>query len=119
MADRNICINLLRILITISLAAVFVYVVIERQYVYDQIGIFTKWMAIHPYLGPFTLSTVMMLGEIFFLPGSLLTIGAGFAFKRAYNHSEFALVVGSISAWVGISIGAVITMLLGRFVFKE
>ena len=119
MAESNSLKSILRIIITIILAVVFIWVIVERQYVYDQISVFTKWMAQHPVGGPFMLSLVMCLGEIFFLPGSLLTIGAGFAFKQAYIHTHYALIVGSISAWIGISIGAIITMLLGRFVFKE
>ena len=80
---------------------------------------FIEWMTANPVGGPFALSVVMCLGEIFFLPGSLLTVGAGFAFKKAYGNTQYAVIVGSLSTWVGISVGAVITMLLGRFVFKN
>ena len=69
--------------------------------------------------GPFSLSFAFMLGEVFFIPGSLLTIGAGFAFKRAYMSTSFALMYGSVACWLGASVGAIITMLLGRFVFHD
>jgi len=66
------------------LVGVFVYVIIERDLIYQQIEVFIKWLAENPVEGPWILTLVVCLGEIFFLPGSLLCIGAGFAFKRAY-----------------------------------
>jgi uncharacterized membrane protein YdjX (TVP38/TMEM64 family) len=64
-------------------------------------------------------SALVMVAEILFLPSTLLTVAAGFAFKKSYKSHEFSIFVGTVSGWVGISLGAIITMALGRFVFQE
>ena len=120
MKDGNkVCKTILKLLVITIFITVFIIVVVQRQNIYDRISLFTNWMSKHAVLGPFVLSVVIMLGEVFFIPGTLLKMGAGYAFKRAYKDTVHAIVIGSVSAWTGISIGAVITMLLGRFVFKE
>lgn len=53
------------------------------------------------------------------MPGSILTLGAGFAFKQAYDSVGKALLIGVPAVWLGASIGAAISMLMGRFVFQE
>jgi uncharacterized membrane protein YdjX (TVP38/TMEM64 family) len=47
-----------------------------------------------------------------------LCIGAGFAFKRAYLEFQYTMVVGSITCTGGAMVGAIITFLLGRYVFQ-
>ena len=53
------------------------------------------------------------------MPGSILTIGAGLAFKQAYGQTWKALLVGMAAVWVGASVGGTIAFFLGRFVFKD
>ena len=115
----NLCQNILKLRIVAIFVTVFVVVIIEREYICERISVFSAWMVLHPVLGPFVLSVVIMLGEVFFIPGTLLKIGAGYAFKSAYKNIGHAILIGSLSAWLGISFGAILTFMLGRFVFKE
>jgi len=80
---------------------------------------FVNWVKDHPLAGPFALSGVYVFCTVLFIPGSILTLGAGFAFKQAYKSTWHALAVGSAAVWVGASVGAAIAMVLGRFVFKD
>ena len=48
-----------------------------------------------------------------------MTLGAGWAFYQAYNSTWIALVVGTISVWIGAEIGSCIAFLLGKFVFRS
>ena len=57
-----------------------------------------------------------MVFTVLMVPGSLLTLGAGFAFKKAYGSTLHAVLIGSLSVWVGASTGDIIAMLIGRFV---
>ena len=86
---------------------------------YEKLEDFTSWMQKNPVEAPFILTFAMMIGEILFIPGSILKTGAGYAFKMAYKKQGYAIMVGSASAWIGISLGAIVTLLLGRFVFKH
>lgn len=99
------------------LIAVFIFVIVERDWIHDRIGEFSDWLALNPVAGPFVLAGILALGEVFFIPSSLLTILAGFAFEKAYTNHKYAVVIGTLSSWIGVSFGAIITMGLGRFVF--
>lgn len=114
---NTICKTTLRCLVFLTLVAVFIFAIVERDWIYDRVGDFTNWLKLNPVAGPFVLAAILALGEIFFIPSSLLTVLAGFAFEKAYTHHKYAIIVGTISAWFGISLGALITMGLGRFVF--
>ena len=111
--------NLLRIAISVFLFSMFVYVIVKRQSVYDKSEEYINWMSEHKVEGPFALSFMVMLGEIFFIPSSILTVGAGFALRRSFGNTAFALLYGTIACWLGASIGAIISMLLGRFVLHD
>ena len=70
-------------------------------------------------LGPLILVAVYALCAVMFVPGSILTLGAGFAFKQAYYSTWKAVLIGTPAVWLGASIGACIAMLLGRFVLRD
>jgi uncharacterized membrane protein YdjX (TVP38/TMEM64 family) len=69
--------------------------------------------------GSFLLMAVYALGTIMFVPGSILTWGAGFAFKYALGDLWKAMLLGSIVVWVGASIGDTCCFLLSRFIFRD
>ena len=117
--NDSTCQKCFKALIALTLFGVFCTVISERSFIYDKIGLFIGWMSEHKVLGPLILCFAVMLGEVFFLPGSMLCIGAGFAFKRAYGELRFAMVVGSTACVIGASVGAILTMLLGRYVFRN
>lgn len=52
------------------------------------------------------------------IPGSILTVGAGWAFQQAYNSTGVALVIGTLSVFIGAWIGSVLAFLLGKYVFR-
>jgi uncharacterized membrane protein YdjX (TVP38/TMEM64 family) len=60
--------------------------------------------------GPVLLVIIYILGCLLFLPGSLLTIGAGFI---------FGLVVGTITVSIGSTLGAGAAFLLARTVLRK
>lgn len=51
------------------------------------------------------------------MPGSVLTLGAGFVFKAALGN--IGILVSIIVVFIGASIGAVIAFLIARYVLRE
>ena len=58
------------------------------------------------------------LATILFVPGSILTLGAGFAFSAALGLG-WGVVLGSASVFVGAALGAIAAFLLARFLLRE
>ena len=67
---------ILLFLITIIIC-LFCYSKEVSQFLQD----FVLWIKNHPVAGPFALAFVYILCAVLFVPGSILTLGAGFAFK--------------------------------------
>lgn len=59
------------------------------------------------------------MATLFFLPGSLLTLGAGVALQAALENTGLAILVGTIGIFVGAWIGSNLAMLLGRYLFRD
>ena len=94
-------------------------IITKRECVNWYIQEFIEWLEENPLSGPFVLSIIYIFCSILFVPGSILTLGAGFAFNQAYKSLIKAIFVGFVSVWIGASIGSCISMLLGRFVFID
>lgn len=71
---------------------------------------FLEWSRGLGVWGPICLAGLYVVGCVLFLPGSLLTLGAGFA---------FGLVRGLLAVMVGAEIGAAAAFLLGRTVARR
>lgn len=52
------------------------------------------------------------------IPGSILTLGAGFVFAKAFGLGR-GVVLGSLSVFLGASLGAMIAFLFGRYLFRD
>ena len=61
-------------------------------------------------LGPIFVALFYIVACVFLLPGSVLTLGAGFL---------FGVPVGLVSAWMGATLGACAAFLLGRTLARD
>jgi uncharacterized membrane protein YdjX (TVP38/TMEM64 family) len=59
--------------------------------------------------GPVLVAVIYVPATLLFLPGWILTLGAGYA---------FGLVKGGIAVWVGANVGAAASFLVGRYVAR-
>ena len=59
-----------------------------------------------------------MFATVLFIPGSILTLGAGFVFSMAFGLGA-GVVLGTISVFFGASFGAIIAFTLGRYLLKD
>ncbi|MCX5873608.1 MAG: VTT domain-containing protein [Deltaproteobacteria bacterium] len=60
--------------------------------------------------GPIFLAGFYVLAAVLFLPGSALTLGAGFL---------FGVPVGALTVWVGANLGACAAFLVGRTIARD
>jgi len=84
----------------------------------EGIATFLTWIGDHTVAGFFVFSLAYVLATILFVPGSLLTIGAGAAFGAALGLGVGTLVA-FLSVWLGASIGCCIAMPLGRYLLRD
>lgn len=71
---------------------------------------FLEWVNTLGVWGPAVVVLFYIVACIFWLPGSLITIGAGFA---------FGVVWGTVTVSVGSTLGAVAAFLVGRFIARD
>lgn len=80
---------------------------------------FFGWLGDHPGEGICAFILLYAFATAFlFIPASILTIGAGYAFGMAVGDG-LGLVLASLSVFLGASIGSVWAFLLGRYIFKD
>jgi uncharacterized membrane protein YdjX (TVP38/TMEM64 family) len=63
-------------------------------------------------------SLVYFVATVLFIPASILTLGAGFVFAAAFGLGG-GIILGTISVFVGASLGAIASFLLGRYLLRD
>lgn len=58
------------------------------------------------------------MATVLFIPGSVLTLGAGFVFAAAFGLGG-GLVLGTAAVFVGASLGACMSFLLARYLLRD
>ena len=79
---------------------------------------FLEWVEENPSLGAIAFAAVYVFTTVCFIPGLLLTLGSGLVFGRALGIG-LGVLVGTVSVFIGATVGAIISFILGRFVFKD
>jgi uncharacterized membrane protein YdjX (TVP38/TMEM64 family) len=96
-----------------------VLAVIYQEEVSEATQNFLEWIRKHPVSGPLVLVLFFIVAVVLCVPGSLMAVGAGWAFQHAYQKTWLAMLIGSSSVWLGAWVGSNIAMLLGRFVLRD
>lgn len=79
---------------------------------------FLAWIEENPVIGIFAFIGVYFVATVFFIPGSILTLGAGFVFANAFGLG-LGVALGVLAVFVGASAGACAAFLLGRYLFRD
>ena len=87
-------------------------------YINEALTAFLDWVEDNIVAGTFAFAGVYVVCTVLFIPGSLLTLGAGYVFSRAVGQG-WGILLGTLSVWVGATIGACLAFLLGRFVLRD
>lgn len=108
--------------IALFLLAFIVFVVLDstigQGWVGSAVDSFLEWIEENPVPGIFVFVVVYFVATVFFVPGSILTLGAGFVFANAFGLGA-GVVLGSLAVFVGASAGALASFVLGRFLLRD
>ena len=89
------------------------------RFLEQAVNSFVEWLALHPVAGVGAVILVYIVATVCFVPGSLITVGVGFAFGRAFDSVVVAVALASTAVFVGASLGSLCCLLLGRYLFRE
>jgi uncharacterized membrane protein YdjX (TVP38/TMEM64 family) len=69
-----------------------------------------KWVASLGYVGGLVFMLIYIVATVVFIPGSVLTLGAGVL---------FGVILGSVYVFVGATLGAIAAFLIGRYLVRN
>lgn len=110
-----------KLIVGILLLAFIVFVIVDSlttRYVSGAVQDFLEWIEGNPVAGIFLFVIVYFIATVFFIPGSLLTLGAGFVFASAFGLG-FGVLLGTLVVGTGASLGALAAFLLGRYLLRD
>ena len=91
---------------------------LTNQFIKTGIEDFLEWMEGHPVGGLFCFILLLCLTTMLFVPGALMTFGAGYVFGQAFGLG-IGVALGCFAVFVGACSGAIISFLLGRFLLRD
>jgi uncharacterized membrane protein YdjX (TVP38/TMEM64 family) len=98
-----------RLLLLLALAVVVGLIVANPDWLQRELHGFLQWVQSLGWWGPVVLAAAYTPACLFFVPGSLLSLAAGFA---------FGVVVGTVTVSLGSVIGASAAFFAGRFLLR-
>jgi len=108
-------------IVALILVAFVVFVILDstigQGWIRDGVDTFLEWIEDNPVPGLFVFVVVYFVATVFFIPGSILTLGAGFVFANAFGLGP-GVLLGTLSVFIGASAGAIAAFLLGRFLLR-
>ena len=110
-----------KIAVGLVLLSVIIFVIVDSlttKHIQRGFQTFLEWIETNIVAGTFAFMLVYFLATIAFVPGSILTLGSGFVFGKAVGLGPgVALATGAV--FVGASLGAIVSFLLGRYLLKD
>lgn len=111
----------LKLSITLILVGFIIFVIVDStqdQYVRSGMQSFLSWMEDNPTAGVFAFMFVYFAATVLFIPGSILTLGAGFVFANIYGLGV-GVLIGTAVVFIGASLGSIAAFFLGRYLFRD
>lgn len=110
-----------RIILGLILLGFIIFVIVDSTttgYLRSGINIALQWIEDNAVAGMFVFMIIYFVATVFFIPGSILTLGAGFVFANAFGLGV-GLLIGTLSVFIGASAGAIVAFLIGRFLLRD
>ena len=107
---------------TILMAAIIAGItlmIIYHQRMLGWLALFDTYVKKNPDDGPMLIVAIYVVAELFFVPGAILSVGAGYTLKRAYNDENKAIWIGSASIFIGGCIAATLGFFIGRYIMRS
>ena len=112
----------MKVCIGVVLVSCLIYVIVDTmndKRIESSILRFLTWVEQNPYQGMIAVVLVYIVATILFVPGSILTLGTGYAFGSATQNTALGVTLASTSVFIGASIGSICSFLLGRYLFRD
>lgn len=110
-----------KLLVGLLLLAFVIFVIVDAAttgYTQDVVTGFLDWIEDNPVAGLFAFVAVYCVATVCFIPGSVLTLGAGFVFSMAFGLGA-GVALGTLAVFLGASLGGIASFLLGRYLLQE
>ena len=110
-----------KVLIAIPVLSFAIFAIIDsqtNQYIQTGFESFLDWTSTHLIAGMFALAAVYAVASVALIPGSILTLGSGFVYGNAFGLG-LGVTIASVVVFVGASIGAILSFLLGRYLMRD
>lgn len=112
-----------RLLIILALLGIITYVIIDSfttKNVRRLLTEFLDWIEELGFGGAILFALVYMIATVMFIPGSVLTIGAGFVFTKTNGGNQVAgTFIATAVVFVGASVGSILAFIVARFLLRE
>lgn len=80
---------------------------------------FLEYMKTHLLIGTVVIIIIKIIGTILYVPGILLAISVGFAYKTTLNSYLLSIPIGVLVISIGSAIGCSCAFFLGRYLLKS
>jgi len=118
--NKNACYKKLAIILVLVGFIVFIIVdSLTNKYIRSGLLSFLEWFEENPVAGVFSFVLVYFVATVCFVPGTILTIGAGFVFAASSDSLWKGVALGTCAVFVGASLGAIAAFLLGRYLLRD
>jgi len=111
-----------KLILGLLLLGFIIFVIVDsltNQYSRKILLQFLEWIEDNPILGVIAFIGVYFICTVCFIPGSILTLGAGFVFSASTSSLWTGVLLGTIAVFIGASLGAIASFLLGRYLFRD
>lgn len=108
----------LKILILVLLLSALIVAIIFRNSTTRILESFLNWMRDNAAAGSFAFIAIYWFATVMFIPGLLLTLGAGVVFREVAGPAG-GIFLATLVVLVGAALGASTAFLLAKFVFRE
>lgn len=113
--------RLTKIIIGLILLGIVIVVIVDsttNRYIAQGIQIFLQWFEDNPIAGLFAFMGVYFVATVLFIPGSILTLGAGFVFANAFGLG-WGVLLATIAVFCGAVAGDLTAFLFGRYLLRD
>lgn len=102
------------------IVAAITYVALNLDTFKDYFEDYIEWLKNNPTEGFFIYILIEIVTTVCAIPGTILTLGAGYSYYIALNEDLVkTMFVACSAAYIGSVIGSSCAMLLGRYVFRD
>lgn len=77
------------------------------------------WLKDNSLLGALIFIFTYIIFTLFFIPGSILTLCAGYIYSYSTNNIFLGILIGFLVVFIGSNIGATLAFLFSKYLFND